>query len=274
MKDLLGKIHAINFKMLSELDRICRKHGIRYFLDSGTLLGAVRHKSFIPWDDDVDIAFLREDYNKFISVVNDELGDEYELVMPYDYPNDAFYDFIPKLTYKASRISTDNELTQYYGGKANRISVDLFVIDNAGLGLLQALCILKLKLQYGYAMGHRKDICLFDYPSYMRFFIIMLSKIGKKHTMKSIYEKYERIASSNKASKFIFFSNYTFFYMTKRIAKHVYSDVIELEIDGKLFYAPKDYDTYLKEVYNDYMQLPPEDKRVPKHVCNETVIFS
>ena len=75
----LTAVHQANLKMLKEIDRICRKHQIQYMLDAGTLLGAVRHKGFIPWDDDVDLVFTRENYERFAQVVRKELPEGMEL---------------------------------------------------------------------------------------------------------------------------------------------------------------------------------------------------
>ena len=76
----IEQVQAANLEVLKEVDRICRKHGIQYLLDAGTLIGAVRHHGFIPWDDDVDIAFLRQDYEKFIKVAKKELPDRKSVV--------------------------------------------------------------------------------------------------------------------------------------------------------------------------------------------------
>lgn len=76
----LRRLQMVEFEMLVELDRICRKHKIEYFLSGGTLLGAIRHNGFIPWDDDIDVMMRRDHYNKFIEVQKKELKDRKSVV--------------------------------------------------------------------------------------------------------------------------------------------------------------------------------------------------
>ena len=78
----MSRVHSANLKILKEIDRICRKYKIQYALDAGTLIGAVRHKGFIPWDDDADIVFTRNQFEAFKKVVRRELPDTMELVEP------------------------------------------------------------------------------------------------------------------------------------------------------------------------------------------------
>ncbi len=75
----LKSLQAIELDILKQIDSLCNEHGLKYFLVGGSLLGAARHKGFIPWDDDIDIGMLREDYDKFISIAEKELSDPYKV---------------------------------------------------------------------------------------------------------------------------------------------------------------------------------------------------
>ena len=78
-KETLDKLHQVEMEILDDFVKVCEKHKLRYFLTGGTMLGAVRHSGFIPWDDDVDIGMPREDYDKFIEIGEKALGDKYQL---------------------------------------------------------------------------------------------------------------------------------------------------------------------------------------------------
>ena len=124
----LTAVHQANLKMLKEIDRICRKHQIQYMLDAGTLLGAVRHKGFIPWDDDVDLVFTRENYERFAQVVRKELPEGMELLEPRQLQGgNAFYDFTPRIIYVNSHTHEDGEEMKLYGGGLNHLWVDLYI---------------------------------------------------------------------------------------------------------------------------------------------------
>lgn len=115
---------AAQMEVLKEIDRICEKYGIRYFADSGTLLGAVRHKGFIPWDDDIDIAMIRDDYNKFYSVVQQELPQDWIFS---DWSNGAAQAFGRMIN--GSSYDTRAERLLRFHGCPYVVGVDIFQLD-------------------------------------------------------------------------------------------------------------------------------------------------
>ena len=126
----MTKVHGANLKILKEIDRICRKYKIRYALDAGTLIGAVRHKGFIPWDDDADVVLVRSQYEALKKVLQRELPDTMEFLEPDSYRGGrAFFDFTPRIIYKNSQAHPESDRMDYYEGKLNHLWVDLFILD-------------------------------------------------------------------------------------------------------------------------------------------------
>lgn len=120
----LTRLHRIMLDMLRDFDRICRKHKIRYFAIDGTALGAVRHKGYIPWDDDIDIAMLRPDYNRLLSVYKEEFGDRYTLFSPE--AENKYYNFVPILSKNNTRMIVPLSKDVFDTG----IFIDIFLYEN------------------------------------------------------------------------------------------------------------------------------------------------
>ena len=123
----MKELWAVQLDLLCELDRVCKKYGLKYILDFGTLLGAIRHKGYIPWDDDLDVSMLREDYDKLMEVGPKEFKHPYFL---QNQITDKYYaDCVTKL-----RRSDTLFINQYHKGVTNRynqgIFIDIFVFDN------------------------------------------------------------------------------------------------------------------------------------------------
>lgn len=273
----MSRVHQANLKILKEVDRICRKHQIKYGLDSGTLIGAVRHKGFIPWDDDADVAFTRDNFEAFMKVVKEELPDTMELVEPDGYRGGkAFYDFTPRIIYKNSRCHGDSGLMEFYDGKLNHLWVDLFVIDPLPASRIGAQVTRFLhKIIYGLAMGHRYHLDFKKYSMLHKLFVGGLAAVGRMVPMRVIFSMQKALAVKDRKSRGNkrYYSNYQpdFLYVT---LESQWCEAVEdaLFEDGILM-IPKGWHQVLTEVYGDYRKLPPEEERVPAHSSQEIEIL-
>lgn len=280
----LEKIHKANLDILRAVRDICEKHHISYLIDSGTLLGAVRHKGFIPWDDDVDLCFRREEFEKFKAIANLELPKNMELVLPYEYRNgEAFYDFVPRVVYLNSRRHSENdEDMEFYEGKLNHLWVDLFIIDRLPSEKNRArLMKLKQQILFGMGMAHRRSLDWSKYKGLQKLQVMVLVALGKMFSMKTIFRWQEESArqytdfyNKNNLVKEgqSFFSNYQpdFQYCT---VMDSWEEPIQFEFEGEKFTGPKEWDKVLRMLYGDYMKLPPVEKRQPSHSGRELEIL-
>ena len=265
----LKAVHQANLKILKEIDRICRKHGIQYMLDAGTLLGAVRHKGFIPWDDDGDVAFTRENYERFARVVRRELPEGMEFLEPRQLGGgNAFYDFTPRILYLNSQTHEDQEEMKFYGGKLNHLWVDLFIQDTLPENKMAASLTKLLQTGiYGLAMGHRYRPDYSKYNLASKALVGVLAAIGKHIPMKTIRRLQRAVAVKDNKSKsrLRYYSNYQpdFLYVT--VEKEWCDEVVDLPFEDTVLMAPKGWHQVLTWIYGDYKKLPPKEKRVPSH---------
>ncbi|MBO4456790.1 MAG: LicD family protein [Butyrivibrio sp.] len=276
IQEYLDKVHESDFAMLCEVDRICRKYDIQYYLHGGTFLGAVRHGDFIPWDDDVDILFLRKDYERFLEVFETEAEERFKLLRFEKYPQ--FFDFITKiadndLTYESTSFGAED----FYDNRYSHPTLDLFVFDIESDN--HKMQLLRLKLLYSLAMGHRPYVDYSKFGPAMKVVAFVLTKIGKCIPFGVIARKYMKIqteggiackAQGNDSDlKTLFISNEQpdpRYWGLDFDAEHLVYGPDTAYIREKEFPIPKEHDKWLKKTYKDYMSLPPEDKRVPMHV--------
>ena len=265
----LKAVHQANLKILKEIDRICRKHGIQYMLDAGTRLGAVRHKGFIPWDDDGDVAFTRENYERFARVVRRELPEGMEFLEPRQLGGgNAFYDFTPRILYLNSQTHEDQEEMKFYGGKLNHLWVDLFIQDTLPENKMAASLTKLLQTGiYGLAMGHRYRLDYSKYNLASKALVGVLAAIGKHIPMKTIRRLQRAVAVKDNKSKsrLRYYSNYQpdFLYVT--VEKEWCDEVVDLPFEDTVLMAPKGWHQVWTWIYGDYKKLPPKEKRVPSH---------
>lgn len=273
----LTKVHETQLKILKEVDRICRKYKLKYALDSGTLLGAVRHQGFIPWDDDADVVFTRKNYDAFIKVVKMELPDTMEIVMPCDFQGGkVFYDFTARIMYKNSKMHEDTEQMKYYEGKLNHLWVDLFTVDVLPQGKFQSQFTLFLhKVIYALSMGHRDHLDYKKYSLFHKLAVGSCSTVGRLIPMKVLFYLQHKVAVKDrkKKSNLRYYSNYQPDYLYVTLQKDWCDNVIDMDFCNTKLMCPKHWHEVLTWIYGDYMTMPPKEKRVPAHSTIEIQIF-
>ena len=272
--------------ILLEIDRICEKHQISYRLDAGTLLGAIRHKGFIPWDDDVDLCFLREDWEKFSKVAQEELPANFALLLPDTFRGGkAFYDFVPRVVdLSTERRSEKTAGDTFYEGKLNHLWVDCFILDDLPAKALWAkFYTFRQQLIFGLAMGHRRMVNLKKYKGLSRLFVSVLSKLGRLFSMPYLFSLQDawaqaegkrrktkarrKAVTSNpeKEERFLYFSNYQpdFQYCISRYSWE--KPLLRAKFENYSLPIPKGYDALLRMLYGRYEMLPKKENRVPAH---------
>ena len=283
----IEKIQKANLLMLKEIDRICTKHGISFALDSGTMLGAVRHNGFIPWDDDVDIAMTRQAWEKFREVApaefeassrgNDAPG--MKLLTPRDVADtNLFYDFTPRVLYLNSRRCRNDADNEYmYLPDLNHLWVDIFIMDKLPEGRLGAWWQRSLqKLAYAMAMGHRKKLDLAKYKGIEKAGVAILSTAGRLFSMKTLCRWQETWASGtgNIRTDRMYFSDYQPDWLWVTADRSWSERIIRVPFEDTEMPVPEEYDHILREYYGDYMKLPDEEKRRPAHGTEEMDVYA
>lgn len=273
MQDNLKKAQELNRIIMRKLHDVCHENNIRYFYDAGSLLGAIRHKSFIPWDDDVDVVFMRPEYEKLLALPREVWGEDFELVTSRQLCPGGFLDFVTRLVY----LKEDIELQSYDKVKnscnpkyMNKMEVDCFVLDGAyDSSLRQTISRLRLIFTYGRAMGHRDFVDYSEYLGVKKALIFVLSHIGKHQSLDKIMDKYVKISKSagNNTNK-VFYSNGLITRIHMVFDRSWYRDVVPVQVDDDSFDGPVGYDDILTTIYGDYMTLPPEKERVAIHIVN------
>ena len=255
--NILKKLHNSEIKILDEIKRVCAKNNLEYFLVGGTLLGAIRHKGFIPWDDDLDIAMPREDYEKFLRIAPTCFENDFVLDDINENPN--YWQVFAKVRLKKTNVEVSNVLEEYPGEKG--IWVDIFPLDSvpnekSPFFKLKGNVVQKLKSIY----LMKSEYCLTK-SKRLKMFVPIFAGVS----MKKMNEIIKNIMISKNSPNNKFLVNYGSQYGIKKQThlKEKYFPAIDVEFEGKMYKAPNDYDYVLRKIYGDnYMQLPPMEKRV------------
>lgn len=259
----LAELKKIELDILCEIHRICQEQNIRYSLAAGTLLGAVRHGGFIPWDDDIDIFMPRPDYDRFIefcksnpigfNIICSETNEKYKYLF-------------------AKAMARNTIIIEDFSNPDNiemGIYVDIFPIDGLADTYESA------KKEFNKTSFKRELLVAKNWKKFtrsktrswkyepIRFAFFLLSRfISAKKIIKSLNDRFRK----NPFEKMEYSACISSSYRQKDImATSIFSEYIDIEFEGKTFKAFKNYHAYLSNIYGNYMELPPEEKRVSHH---------
>jgi lipopolysaccharide cholinephosphotransferase len=257
----LRKLQLIQLTILKEVHKICEKNNIKYFLSDGTLIGAVRHKGFIPWDDDIDIGMLRDEYERFCSVCRTDLSDGYFLQTMETDPDYA-WPFAKVMLKNTVWIEENSKNSNKYSS----IYIDIFPYDVITKSKIkqffQKKCYILLRCTFAkrrdYILTKNRKNRLIDFLSYFLFFI---PDDNLRIMVNNIVRKYNYLSKDENCIVTKFVGNY----YKNQNPKASFSKVIVAEFEHFSFYIPEAYDSILKNLYGDYMALPPEEKRKSNH---------
>lgn len=264
----LAELHSALLVLLKKFDSICRKYQINYSIAFGTLLGAVRHKGFIPWDDDVDIIILREDYEKLAKVPEN------------DYETGFFFQTVetdPGYPYNTARLRLNNSAMIYQkwlgAGFNQGIYIDIIVLDNIPDSFLCEL-LQKIKIIFltPFRFARNKNVFFAGGKNIPILLKQIMYAIMKNCPLDDLYKqeiKVERAYSGVKTKRVAFIGEGNLilkrWYPTKPMPRKWFEDYCDIKFEDTELMCSTSYIKMLEKWYGDYMKLPPKEKQVIYH---------
>ena len=257
--ELLRKVQLLENEILIKVVEICDKYNLQYYLSSGTLLGAVRHRGFIPWDDDIDIEIPVKEYRVFLNIAQKELGSEYFL---QTYMTDPNYHFAYARVRKNNTTFMDPY--DYYYEVHQGVWIDIFpmvsINDGLELSLKKKWLSASNFVQIQEKINSHED----EFRKMLGPVGMGIMKLSEKIPMagrQKIHGMMLNVVFNAKPEKCNYFTN-VWGNFTRIIPKEVYEgEPCKVPFEGRLYNAPYDYKRYLEIAYGDYMKLPPEEER-------------
>lgn len=282
--EYLKEAHRILRLLLEDFDRVCAKYDLHYYLICGSLLGAVRHGDLIPWDDDVDVAMPRRDFDLLLKHVDEEWGEEKDIrFLNYNQMgNHSFLDYMTRIVYMKEEIPV-NVFKKIRGkGRSdidNHMPMDIYVLDNASNNeVFHKFQTQFIRGLYGLAMGHRAYIDPADYENRdekTQKIVKLLSTVGRYIPLSWILGCYEWVRkwNKNKECDCYFESNGFIYCIPWKFRQCWFGEGTRISVGSLQVNVPQDYESFLKMHYADYTQYPPMEVRKPTHSMEASGIF-
>lgn len=256
----MEKIRHLQFVILSimkDIDKLCKENEITYYLDAGSVIGAVRHQGFIPWDDDLDIIMDHNNYKKFIEVCREKLDNE-----KY-YFQEGLIDWPLDFTQIRLRGTSIEEI-ESSNGKCNGIYIDVFRADNISNNKLIAywqyfcakvlLCYQLNKRTYNSAPLFKKILMFLSFPLKLKF-------------IRNFFYAQTQLYNNKQTNRVCnFFAGIG--WKGSVFNRNLYGTPKYVKFEDSLFPIQENYHEYLTRIYGNYMELPPINERKPKHITN------
>ena len=251
------ELHDILYDILCEIDNACKKENVPYALTGGTLLGAIRHKGFIPWDDDVDITIWRKDYPAIVASLKKHLPAHLRVVEPEDL-SPYFFDFVTRVQDTRYYWHEPTEEDILYDNQQNHVCVDIFTLVECSDSMLGIkLYAIAHKILYGMAMAYRPNVDYRKYSLLQLFQIGTLTLLGKAFSMKTILKLHRKISNLRDNPRQYAFCVDT---IPRELGAPIKSawqrKVIEKPFRDRSFPVPEGYHAKLTTYYGDYMKPP------------------
>lgn len=254
----LDEIRQIQLEILKEFDKICRDNHIEYSLAYGTLIGAVRHGGYIPWDDDLDVMMRRKDYERILKLLKKDKN------INVLNSSNAFFHWTKICAPNTYVVETDDFRIKNYG-----VWFDIFPIDHLPKeGTFKAkvykstYSLLKKMSQYrALAFNHNKTMKGVKRIAFIGLKVILSP--FKITTFGRLLDKYAQIFNKKETG---FSGNITFsFHKTQSMESSIFEKYQDIVFENFKARTIADYDTFLRNIYGNYMELPPVEKRVTNH---------
>lgn len=254
----LRKLHNALLYIMDEIDRICELNHINYTLTGGSLIGAIRHKGFIPWDDDMDVAMLRADYDIFVNICKTQLDERFiwqDIHTDLDYP----YGF-GKLTLKETHyISKGHENEKWQKG----IYIDVFPLDNVPDNQFSQRLFAFKNLFYIKLLECKTGFDIDSKSLLKKIAFCVLFIISKLLTFDYLRQKMEKNMVRYKNKNMNLICNLGGFYgFYKELTfRSYFEETMRAKFEDRKYRIIRDYDIFLRSVYGDYMSMPPVERR-------------
>ena len=259
--DEIKELQQIELGILLDVDRVCREEGIEYFLGEGTLLGAVRHHGFIPWDDDVDLIMKRPEYERFLQVAQRALGEKYQ-VQHFTTVENYWSPFIKirlvagEQKYRQQHIA---HLTRNNGPYIDIFPMEYVPKEDSPAQRRQSFKIRLFRGMLSYKLGLRRADTLKKKIVRLCACFYSVKRIHK--TLDKTFKKYASLGKTDYLATLASYHDYK----CQTVPASVYDEQLFVDFEGHQLPIPKEYDYLLTKIYGDYMTPPPLDQQVIKH---------